>query len=289
MISRINVITSNIEGAAATFYDMKDNTFDTMIFENMFGASFSGVGISYDIERNTASITVSTERLRSTEPTFENPPYTVGSAVSIVQQSPFSGGGNSYLLLNANSNSYIDINASSDWAVGTGDYTIEWFQYTTTTNIPPYQRVFTVNDYPNINIGVSNEGGTFYYWANSAVRYSSSGAIATNVWQHWAVVRQSGITKIYRDGALRGSQITDNNNITNSTTKLTIGAENSHGAIATFVGYITNFRWIKGLAVYTGNFTVPTYSLSATSDANPYGGTNTQAISAGYTKLLIVP
>lgn len=63
MISHIRVITSNIEGAAATFYDMKDNTFDQLIFQNVFGASFSGAGITYDIQRNTASVTVSSERL----------------------------------------------------------------------------------------------------------------------------------------------------------------------------------------------------------------------------------
>jgi hypothetical protein len=55
------------------------------------------------------------------------------------------------------------------------------------------------------------------------------------------------------------------------------------------VGYITNFRWVKGLAVYTGNFTTPTTALTAITAANPYGGSNTQAIEAGFTKLLLVP
>jgi hypothetical protein len=55
------------------------------------------------------------------------------------------------------------------------------------------------------------------------------------------------------------------------------------------VGYITNFRWVKGLAVYTGDFTVPTSPLTATATANPYGGSNTQAIGDGFTKLLLVP
>jgi hypothetical protein len=63
MISKINVKVSNIEGAGATFYDMKDNTFDQLIFQNMFGASFSGAGLTYSLERNTVSITVSSERL----------------------------------------------------------------------------------------------------------------------------------------------------------------------------------------------------------------------------------
>jgi hypothetical protein len=222
-------------------------------------------------------------------PPFSNPTLTIGSAVTIVAQSPFVGGGNSYRFFEANANSYIDTPASSDWAVGTGDFTIEWFAYTTKTTVPPYQRVFTVDDFPSMDIGVSVEGTTFYYWANSSARYSSSGAASINTWQHWAVVRQSGVTKVYRNGIQLGSQITDTNNINNTIDKLTIGADNGHATNATFVGYITNFRWVKGLAVYTGNFTTPTSALTATAGANPYGGSNTQAIGAGFTKLLLVP
>ena len=57
---------------------------------------------------------------------FANPTLTIGSAVNVVTQSPFSGGGNSYQFA-SNVNSFIDTPASSDWAVGTGDFTIEWF------------------------------------------------------------------------------------------------------------------------------------------------------------------
>jgi hypothetical protein len=219
-------------------------------------------------------------------PSFSNPPLTIGSAVTTISQSPFTGGGNSYSFISS-VNSFIDTPASSDWAVGTGDFTIEWFQYQTTT--AGFQRAFTVDDFNSIDIGVSVESATFYYWANSGVRYSSSAATTVNVWYHWAVVRQSGITKIYRNGTLRGSQITDTNNINNTIDELSIGNENTPSTIAAFVGYITNFRWVKGLAVYTGNFTTPTSVLTATAIANPYGGSNTQAIGDGVTKLLLIP
>lgn len=213
-------------------------------------------------------------------------PNIIGSAVSVVAQSPFAGGGNSYSFISS-VNSYLSINAGNDWAVGTGDFTIEWFGYQTST--AQFQRVFTVDDYPSIDIGVSIESSTFYYWANSSFRYSSAGATTTNTWYHWAVVRQSGVTKIYRDGILLGSQFNDSNNITNTTTNLIIGNTNTFATNAAFVGYITNFRWIKGLAVYTGNFTKPTSALTATASANPYGGSNTSAITSGFTKLLLVP
>jgi hypothetical protein len=217
---------------------------------------------------------------------FQNPSLTIGPAVTTVSQSPFAGGGNSYSF-SSSVNSFIDIPASTNWALGTGDFTVEWFSYQTT--LAGFQRAFTVDDYSSIDVGVSIENGTFYYWANSSFRYSSASASTANVWRHWAVVRSSGVTKIYRNGTLLGSQITDTNNINNTVDELTVGNENNPTTAAAFVGYLTNFRWVKGLAVYTGNFTVPTSALTATASANPYGGSNTAAIGSGYTKLLLVP
>jgi hypothetical protein len=241
---------------------------------------------NFQLVNNTNSSRFTMSTAISPTPPFVNPTITTGSAVTITTQSPFTGGGNSYSFINS-VNSFLDTPASSDWAVGTGDFTIEWFQYQTTTS--GFQRAFTVDDFNSIDIGVSVENATFYYWANSAFRYSSSGATTTNVWIHWVVVRQSGITKVYKNGTQLGSQISDTNNINNTTDELSIGNENTPSTIAAFVGYITNFRWIKGLAVYTGNFTTPTSALTATADANPYGGSNTAAISAGFTKLLLIP
>lgn len=217
---------------------------------------------------------------------FTNPPLTIGASVSVVSQSPFVGGGNSYSFISS-VNSFIDTPASSDWAVGTGDFTIEWFSYQTT--LSNAQRIFTVDDFNSADIAVSIENGTFYYWANSSFRRSISSATVINTWYHWAVVRQSGVTKIFRNGVQQGTNLSDTNNITNTIDELSIGNENISSIIGAFVGYITNFRWIKGLAVYTGNFTVPTSQLTPTATANPYGGSNTQAIGDGYTKLLLVP
>jgi hypothetical protein len=221
-------------------------------------------------------------------PSFVNPTLTIGSAVTTVTESPFSGGGNSYSF-SSSVNSYISTPGSADWAVGTGDFTVEWFSYQTT--LSQFQRVFTVDDYPVIDIGVSIESGTFYYWAGggSTPKYTSASATTTNTWYHWAVVRQNGVTKVYRNGTLRGSQITDTNNVTDNTTAFIVGNTNTFATNAALVGYLTNFRFVKGLAVYTGDFTVPTSVLSATASANPYGGSNTAAIGEGFTKLLLVP
>jgi hypothetical protein len=217
---------------------------------------------------------------------FVNPDLTIGSAVSVVSASPFVGGGNSYRF-SSSVNSYITTPGSDDWAVGTEDFTVEWFGYQTT--LTQFQRVFSVGDYPNIKLGVSIESATFYYWANNSFRYSSASSTVTNTWYHWAVVRQNGTTRVYRNGALRGSSVSDTNNITDNTTTFVVGNTNTFATNSAFVGDITNFRFVKGLAVYTGDFTVPTSALTAEASANPYGGSNTQAIGSGFTKLLLAP
>ena len=220
---------------------------------------------------------------------FVNPvPTSTGSGVSTIDASPFAGGGNS-LLFDGTANAVVTYAASDDWAVGTGDFTVEWFSRQSNLTSPQFQRVFSLGNFPTIKIGVSIESGTFYYWANDSFRYSSSGASTANVWIHWAVVRISGVTRVYRNGILLGSQITDTNNITANTIPLTIGNTLTPDANAALVGNLTNFRWIKGLGVYTGNFTTPTSALTATADANPYGGSNTAAVPAGVTKLLLIP
>ena len=212
-----------------------------------------------------------------------------GSALTTNTESPFVGGGNSYLF-SASIESYIQRNASADWAVGTGDFTIEWFSRQSDTT--QFQRVFTVGNfsttYNPIRIGVSIESDTFYYWRNGvATNYGAAGNL--NVWIHWAIVRISGVTRIYKDGVQFGSNLTDTTNYNVSSVDLYIGNTNTPATNSAFVGEITNFRWIKGLGVYTGAFTPPTSALTAESAENPYGGSNTAAVGAGFTKLLLVP
>lgn len=218
-------------------------------------------------------------------PAFTNPSLTLTN-VTTVAQSPFVGGGNSYSF-NSAANSVIITAGSSDWAVGTGDFTIEWFQYQTDSN--SYPRIFHRGAaYPSQEMGVSIESSTFYAWVKNAVSFGSVTPYK-NTWTHFALVRSGTTLKVFKNGTQLGSNTTNSTNFSNTTPQLTIGRETNGASTTQFGGYITNFRWVKGLAVYTGNFTVPTSALTATSSANPYGGSNTQAISSGYTKLLLNP
>lgn len=205
----------------------------------------------------------------------------LSSGVSIVNQSPFSGSGYSYSF----NNGFLSVSGNLSWAVGTGDFTIEWFQYQTDNS--PFPRIFAIGSYPSVSIGCSIEGGTFYAWCSGA---NSFGSVSVkNSWHHFAIVRRSNLLYVYKDGSQINTAKSNSTNITDASTTLYIGAENGGNSGTFFGGYITNFRWVKGLAVYTGNFTTPTSDLTEVSSENPYGGSNTSAILSGYTKLLLVP
>ena len=206
------------------------------------------------------------------------------TGASVVAQSPFSGGGKSYYTLGSTT-SYVSFPGQTSVALGTGDYTIEWFQYQTASTTWP--RVFWYGTGPSL--GVSLEG-SYYVWP-SVTPMASHGTIL-NTWVHFALVRISGKLYLYKNGTLisSASGIANTTNITDASSTFYIGTKAASGLSGEqFAGYITNFRIVKGLGVYTGNFTIPTSSLDAVTSANPYGGSNTSAIPAGYTSVLLIP
>ena len=156
------------------------------------------------------------------------------------------------------SSQYLTVPGSANYALGTGDFTIEWWQYQTGTGT--YPRVFSVGATP-ASIAVSIESNTFYFWENGNYTFSFALTNYLNTWTHFAISRISGQTSVYRNGTRIGSTYADTNNINDSSSTLSIGREIS--AFATyFPGYISNFRIVKGTGVYTGNFTTPIKPLT---------------------------
>ena len=174
---------------------------------------------------------------------------------------------------------------------GTGDFTIEFWIYCVTA--------WTSMNDPGIIGKKSNDSTNGWvlwhsrdYGPNTiSIRligqndYDSTNAPAINTWEHWAVVRSSGTLKWYRNGVLDAAYAGVTGNISDPTASVKIGySETWNGYFGS--GYLSNMRVVKGLAVYTGNFTVPTGLLTATQSANPFGGSNTSAITGTYTSLL---
>lgn len=189
---------------------------------------------------------ISTSYLRSGGP----PPPVVSSVT-------YSAEGGS-LYFNTGTN-YLTFPASQDWALGTGDYTIEWWQWMT----PGYQypRPFSVGSFPSASIAVSIEGGSFYLWSNGGVVASVALSNYEEQWVHFAVSRASGTVRIFQNGAEIAS-VSNSSNITADNIPLVVGNETNVTSTAGFTGYITNFRWTKGEAIYTTQFTVPNQPLT---------------------------
>lgn len=211
---------------------------------------------------------------------------TTNGGVYVSGLSPF-GAGTSYQF--NGTTGYLSYSASTDFALGTGDFTIEWFQYQTSQ--PSNPRVFQIGNYPTVSVGCSIEGSTnpiFYIWVTNPSNVKTFTAQSNlNTWIHFAIVRIGTSLKVYQNGTQIGTTLTNSNSLGNSTQKLSIGQETIASANSYFPGYITQFRWTKGLGIYTGNFTTPTGPLSFTASANPFGGSNTAAIGAGFVKVLL--
>ena len=153
-----------------------------------------------------------------------------------------------------NETSYLRIPNTDAFDFGTGDFTIEWYQYQTDSNMFP--RIFQVGNYPSTSIGVSIEGGTFIFWHSNTYTMVTTlnSSDYKNKWVHFAICRTSGVRKIYMNGtSIHSGADTFNYN---GNSDLVIGNESSVSTGASFGGYLTYFSWVKGTAVYTTNFTV---------------------------------
>jgi hypothetical protein len=163
-----------------------------------------------------------------------------------------------------NTTSYLRIPNADGFDFGTGDFTIEWYQYQTDNNSFP--RIFQVGNFPTATIGVSIEDGNFLYWRpNNSYQSIATTTPIKNRWNHFAICRSSGVTKVF----MNGTSIFSMNDTTdfNGVADLTIGNEpRLTNNLASFGGYITYFTWVKGAALYTTNFTVSTNYPTLTND-----------------------
>ena len=158
----------------------------------------------------------------------------------------------------------LTVAANADFAYGTGDFTIEAWVYSTTYAHFPY-----ILD-GRTNTGSSSNAPALYIHSNNTLNYYVAGSnqISTsyssyqNKWTHIAIVRNSGTTTLYLDGVSKGTW-SDSTNYTDQG-PFVIG-RHGNSSLATYClnGYISNFRIVKGTAVYTSNFTVPTSPLTA--------------------------
>jgi len=157
---------------------------------------------------------------------------------------------------------FIDAGNNSAFAFGTGDFTVEcWIFATAASDSPIYEGRAN---------GSTSDGFTLTAFSSSVIRIfsgsaliSSSGTSYLNQWTHIAACRISSVTTLYINGVSIGTSVSLGNNTTGSAV---IGGGRYGGGTtvsASFTGYISNFRIVKGTSVYTSGFTPPTSPLTA--------------------------
>ena len=170
---------------------------------------------------------------------------------------------------------YLTVPNSTDWSFGTGDFTIDFWQYSTNfiryfgwaatqNNTNMTQAGWVVaSDVPDTsnpascNAGfVFEDGGVQYYF------YTTGNLIVKNTWQHIAIVRYGNTVTAYINGTAAGSMdVTGRtiNTYANATWVLDIGnARGNYASAYNMYGYIDEFRISKGIARWTATFTPPT-------------------------------
>ena len=160
----------------------------------------------------------------------------------------------------------LDIAIGTDLDLGTADFTIElwWYKADSGNNY-----AWTLGDAKlstGLELYVGSTGSATNVYTNNAAQITAETNPSANEWHHYAVVRESGTLKLYIDGVQDPSTYDASSaDFGGAGGFLYIGAEHYNSAF-NYDGlkYISNFRVVKGKALYTSNFAVPTRELEVT-------------------------
>jgi hypothetical protein len=156
----------------------------------------------------------------------------------------------------------LSYTGGSSIAFGTSDFTIElWAYMTNTGTFSAFLRPDDTGTFPEFGYDWSTTQLKFDA-RDAAIAAVTTTAVVANAWNHIAVSRSGTSLKLFVNGVQVGSTITNSTNFgtTNGTIRIGgSGFSSSHSVN----GYISNFRVVKGTAVYTSNFTPSTTPLTA--------------------------
>lgn len=221
--------------------------------------------------------------------------FTTAMSVTRTFVSGLSTSSTGSVLLNGTTQ-YLSITGTTgdalDLATGAPDWTIEtWFYI---TNVASNRVVFgkggatgSVNPSYVFNINAGIGTWTLGNGGAGGTVQTMTGTFVINTWYHFALVRNGNIITAYVNGVPQ-TPVTLTVAMSNTSNNLLFVGANADGNLLPFIGYITNFRITKGVAVYTGNFAayLPTSPLTVSQNAGP-AGSNIAAISLSQTSLLL--
>ena len=156
---------------------------------------------------------------------------------------------------------YLQISDSTDFTMGSGDYTIEgWFYLEDVSSRRFYGQRASDASQLQFLLETNSSSVLVYYFSIGDTNYSVTGnALAANRWYHIAVTRSGNVHTLYVDGTSVATR-TQSGSLDDRAQPFSIGRQGNYTA-ETFSGYISNFRICKGHAVYKSNFAVPTREL----------------------------
>ena len=185
---------------------------------------------------------------------------------------------------------YLSLTSSSDWDLGSGDFTIEFWAYfndVTTAQKTLITRRNALSNYAPYYLGCDTSSRITFYASSNGSSYDVAnnltfGSLTTNRWYHIALVRNGSQFTGYIDGT-GTSLLTSSATLYNNSQSLVVGAETD--PTLEHDGFISNLRILKGTALYTSDFTPPTKSLTAVTNTvllTCQGNTIADASSSGH-------
>ena len=159
---------------------------------------------------------------------------------------------------------YLQITPDEDFAFGNSDFTIETWAYFNTVSsgsgqIYEGRPSGTQGAYVSLYFSADN---TFSFYTDSAVKIS--GTVTASRWYHIALVRNSGTTTLYLDGISQGTYSDSQSYLVRSDGPIIGVARNESNN--PLDGYLSNYRILRGTALYTSDFTPPTHALEVIGD-----------------------
>jgi len=140
---------------------------------------------------------------------------------------------------------------------GTADFTVEgWFYPTNVTTLQVLIGNRVAASGAN-NWDMAINASSKINWGTTSTNYlTSSTSVLVNTWQHIAVCRVSGTTRLFLNGVLEATTTSSINLSANS--QLNIGNQGTYSPTSyNYIGYMQDIRITKGVGRYAGNFTPP--------------------------------
>jgi hypothetical protein len=250
--------TDPIVTAPSYFYFGYISNFRMVSSTAVYTANFTPPTAPLTAITNTSLLTCQNNRL------IDNSTYnfaiTRNGDVTVVTTNPFNS-----TNTGATGGTYFD---------GTGDYLT-----TTNASLPPGTGSFTYecwiyivslsadrapfntrsgNTTDGFDVSVRTSGSIRLTYTSVVLFESSSGQVTVNQWYHLAVVRNVVAWTVFLNGQSIGT-FNNSTNFTSTIIYIGVAALNANP----YAGYISNFRYVKGTAVYTAAFTPPTEPLTA--------------------------